>query len=60
MSGQPETERLEQWTEERARPLFLGVMVGFFLGVFFGTASLVVTMAILWWLGYLEISLQGV
>lgn len=57
MSDQGEMHRLEQWRGERARSLFLGAIVGFFVGGFFATVCLLVALAIMWWLGYLEISL---
>lgn len=57
MSDQGEFRRLERWTDERARTLFLGAIVGFFVGGFFASVFLVVAMVVLSWLGYLEISL---
>lgn len=57
MSDQGETHRLVQWRGERARSLLLGAIVGFFAGGFFATVCLMIALAIMWWLGYLEISL---
>lgn len=57
MSDQGEIHEQEQRRDERARTIFLGAIVGFVVGGFFATVCLVVAMAIMWWLGYLEISL---